>query len=402
MRITMMMAVLSLALGTAPIAPAGEWDVSGFFGVELRYFPESPAFADQDDTTASPSAFVQPEVRYEWNEGDDRITFIPFYRVDADDEERTHADIRELNWLIRGDDWDLLLGIGKVFWGVTESRHLVDIINQTDLVENVNQEDKLGQPMINYLMSKDWGTLSLFLLPGFRERTFPGDDARLRGPLPIDTDNAEFESRDEDRHVDAAVRYSHVIGDFDVGISHFQGTTREPLLVPRTIGTRTILVPVYNQIGQTGVDIQAIVGAWLLKLEAIRQTGHGASFFATVAGFEYTLTGILGSSAELGLLAEYLSDGRDDVAAPFTPFDDDVFVAMRLALNDEQGTTLLAGAIVDRSDSATFVTIEAERRLGDGFKIELESNFFTNTGESDPVHAFRRDGYIGLTLLAYF
>ena len=75
---------------------------------------------------------------------------------------------------------------------------------------------------------------------------------------------------------------------------------------------------------------------------------------------------------------------------------------MRLALNDEQGTTLLAGAIVDRSDSATFVTIEAERRLGDGFKIELESNFFTNTGESDPVHAFRRDGYIGLTLLAYF
>ncbi len=70
MRFALTIAVLSLALGTAPIAPAGEWDVSGFVGVELRYFPESPAFADQDDTTASPSGLVQLEVRYEWNEGD--------------------------------------------------------------------------------------------------------------------------------------------------------------------------------------------------------------------------------------------------------------------------------------------------------------------------------------------
>ena len=402
MRFAMMMAVLSLALGTAPIAPAGEWDVSGFVGVELRYFPESPAFADQDDTTASPSGLVQLEVRYEWNEGDDRITFIPFYRVDADDEERTHADIRELNWLTRGDDWDLLLGIGKVFWGVAESRHLVDIVNQTDLVENVNQEDKLGQPMVNYLMSKDWGTLSLFLLPGFRERTFPADDARLRGPLPIDTDNAEFESSDEERHVDAAVRYSQVLGDFDVALSHFEGTSREPLLVPRLKGNEVVLVPVYNQIGQTGIEVQATLDAWLLKLEAIRRTGHGDPFFAAVAGFEYTLFGLFEGPADLGLLVEYLVDERDQEKAPFTPFEDDYFLGARLALNDVQDTSILAGGIVDRSDGATFVTIEAERRLGDGFKIELESNFFTNTRKSDPVHAFRRDGYIGVTLLAYF
>ena len=397
-----LLAALSLLPGAAGPARAGEWELSGFAGAEVRYFPESPAFPDQKDVSASPSAILQPELRYRWNGGDGRFVFIPFFRADADDGERTHSDIRELNWQLSGDDWDLLLGIGKVFWGVTESRHLVDIVNQTDLVENPNQEDKLGQPMINLTLLGDWGTLSLFVLPGFRERTFPAADARLRGPLPTDTESAEFESGEEERHVDLAARYSHVLGDFDLGLSYFQGTSREPLLMPRLSEGRLVLVPVYNQIGQTGLDIQATLGAWLLKLEAIRQTGHGASFSASVGGFEYTLAGILGSSAELGLLAEYLYDGRDEAAAPFTPFDDDVFLGLRLALNDEQGTSLLAGVIVDPDNGTTVVTIEAERRLGDGFKIELEGNAVTNVPARDHLHAFRRDGYLGLTLLAFF
>ena len=41
------------------------------------------------------------------------------------------------------------LGLRKVYWGVTESQHLVDVINQTEGVENLDGEDKLGQPMLN-------------------------------------------------------------------------------------------------------------------------------------------------------------------------------------------------------------------------------------------------------------
>ena len=40
-------------------------------------------------------------------------------------------------------------GVRRVFWGVAESNHLVDVINQTDAIENPDQEDKLGQPMLN-------------------------------------------------------------------------------------------------------------------------------------------------------------------------------------------------------------------------------------------------------------
>ena len=58
--------------------------------------------------------------------------------------------------------------------GVTESRHLVDVLNQVDGVEDIDEEDRLGQPMINISTQRDWGSVDLFVLPGFRERTFAG------------------------------------------------------------------------------------------------------------------------------------------------------------------------------------------------------------------------------------
>ncbi|NIP75689.1 MAG: hypothetical protein GTN90_06820, partial [Xanthomonadales bacterium] len=113
---------------------------------------------------------------------------------DATQSGRSHADLREANWLRIGDGWDLVAGIDKVFWGVTESRHLVDIVNQDDRVEDIDGEDKLGQPMLNLNLLRDWGTVSLFVLPGFRERAFPDRGDRLRGSLPVAEGDATFDS----------------------------------------------------------------------------------------------------------------------------------------------------------------------------------------------------------------
>ena len=393
-------APLALAGGTSL---AGEWDFSASLTGELRAFPNDPAFPGQDNATLSPSVSFEPEAVYEWNGGDDRLTFVPFLRWDADDDNRTHGDLREANWLHQADDWDLVVGVDKVFWGVTESRHLVDIINQDDAVEDIDSEDKLGQPMVNLNLLRDWGTASVFVLPGFRERTFPDGDARLRGPLPIDDDNPTYDSGAEDRHVDLAVRWAHTIEDWDIGLAHFHGTSREPRLIPRIDASgRTVLVPQYDQIDQTSLDLQLTTDAWLWKLEAITRSGHGDRFLAAVGGFEYTLFGVLETSADLGLLAEYLYDGREDGTAPGTSADDDVFLGARLALNDEQDSAVLAGAIVDRTSQATLFFVEAERRLGDSWKIELESRFFLNVPGGDPLAGIRDDDVVTLRLTKFF
>lgn len=115
-----------------------------------------------------------------------------------------------------------------MFWGVTESVHLVDIVNQTDYVEDPAREEKLGQPMINLSQVRDWGMLDFFVLPGSRERTLPGERGRLRSHPVTRADESRYESGAEEKHVDWAIRWSHTAGNWDVGLSHFCGTSRDP------------------------------------------------------------------------------------------------------------------------------------------------------------------------------
>ncbi len=388
-----------LAFGATTVA--GEWDFSGFGAAELRVFPNAAAFAEQQDATLSPSVVLEPEIVYTWHDDDDRLTVVPFARWDRDDANRTHADVREANWLHIGENWDLVMGIDRVFWGVTESRHLVDIINQFDGVEDIDNEDKLGQPMVNLNLFRDWGTFNVFVLPYFRERTFPDDDARLRGPLPIDDDDATFDSGAKERHVDFALRWKHTFDDWDIGLAHFHGTSREARLLPATRGEQTVLVPHYDQIDQTSLDLQLTTETTLWKLEAITRSGHGKRFFAAVGGFERTFFGLFGTRADIGLLAEYLYDGRDD-EAPVTTADDDIFLGTRLTLNDEQDSAALAGLIVDRSSQASLFFIEAERRLGDTWKVELEGRFFFNVPDDDVLTGLRDDDFLTLRLTRFF
>ncbi len=117
--------------------------------------------------------------------------------------------------------------------------------------------------------------------------------------------------------------------------------------------------------------------------------------------FEYTFVGVFGTAADLGVLGEYIYDGRGD-GAPATAFDDDFFAGARLVLNDPQSTELLAGPTVDRRTQATFLNVEAIRRLGDRWTIELEARAFINIPPSDVLFALRRDDYLGIRLAWYF
>ncbi len=379
---------------------AGTIQVSGYVAVEATAFVSDAAYTDQFDGVQA-ALIGQPEFHYETADRRDQYSLIPFAHLDSQDQRRTHADLREAWWLHIADNWELLVGVNRVFWGVAESSHLVDIINQTDQVENIDGEDKLGQPMLKLAFQRDWGELELFVLPGFRERTFPGKDGRLRFPLVIDG-KALYSNSQKQRHVDLAARYSHYIGDWDFGLSVFHGTGREPRFIPNAAVTRFFAV--YDIIDQVSVDIQYTYNSWLWKFEGLRRSQNGESFFAGVGGFEYTLYQIISSEADLGLLLEYSRDGRseDFSVAPPIVLDDDIFVGARLALNDTQSSELLAGVAVDRNSRAYQLSVEAERRLGDRWKLELESRWFLNTRRSPVLSAFNKDNHVTLRLSRYF
>ena len=392
--------VLLCAIAAVAPGSSAQWDISGSAELEVRVFPENPAYSDQRNATFSPSGAIQPEFVYEWNDGGERLTFEPYLRIDAHDDERSHFDIREGSYLHLADTWDATIGISRVFWGVTESVHLVDIVNQTDGVEDIDSEDKLGQPMLNLNWYHRSGDYSFFVLPGFRARTFPGDDARRRGPFPIDVHRVTYDSGAEKEHVDFAFRWFRTFGDWDVAVSDFYGTSREARLMPQ-IGMTGVqsLRPHYDIIHQIGAEVQYTKDAWLWKFEGISRTGHGDQFYAGVVGFEYTLYQVFESNADLGLLLEYQFDDRDDDgSAPFVVSDNDIFAGARLALNNEASTAILAGGLFDVDNHTIAALVEAEHRLSDGWKAEFEARLFLHADNEDPMFAVHKDDSINFRL----
>jgi len=75
---------------------------------------------------------------------------------------------------------------------------------------------------------------------------------------------------------------------------------------------------------------------------------------------------------------------------------------VRLALNDEAGTDLVAAVIADAEGDGTAITVEASRRIGDDWKVELEARAWNGVEDDDQLAPLRRDDYVQLTLSRFF
>lgn len=384
-----------------PLSPArgGEADLSGSLAMQSRAFGRGPAWSGQDDGTLQGALVASVELRWDNEDGDRRASLIPLLRWDATDADRSLLDLREAYVAYTGDNHEWLVGANVVFWGVTESAHLVDIVNQTDFAGDIDGEDKLGQPMLSLNLQREWGEVTAFAMPYFRERTFPGTEGRFRPSLPVEPDSAIYESSRAEHHLDFALRYSHYFGDVDLGLSAFSGTSREPRFVAGP--DFTSLLPVYDQVEQGGIDLQVTKEAWLWKLEAIARHGATHTFAAAVAGFEVTYYQVRGTSVDLGVLLEVQYDGRNE-AEPVTIADNDVFIGARLALNDAQDTAVLAGMTRDVDTGEMFINVEAERRFGEDWFTELRVRAFSGAGPGDTTYWLQRDDYVQLNITRHF
>lgn len=374
-----LVAIILIGLaGSAPHPTLAQWDTRGNLGIQWQLFPNDAVHeADQSSNLS-----LAGEVELYRNIGENgSLTITPFARVDQNDDQRTHFDLREFIYSHVGDNWEARVGLGKVFWGVAESENIVDVINQTDAIENDDSSAKLGQPMINLLLIRDWADIDIYVLPGFRERTLAGADGRPRPSTPIDSNNALFESSSEERHIDFATRISGVANELDWGVHVFHGTARTPLFTFNP--SSNSVVPFYYQQTQVGIDVQATLESWLLKLEAVyRDADEVEDHAALVTGFEYSFFDVAESGADIGLVFEWLYDDRGDEATQ--PFQNDALLGIRLALNDEQSLEGLLGLISDLDGGAQLLSLEGSRRFGSNIRGSIRMNLF-NSVNDDPV-----------------
>ncbi len=382
---------------------------SGQLKLESRSFGDSGAYPGQARTFTGyvfePSFYIEDARGWSFN-------IEAHLRHDDADSKRSKNDVREAYYLMFGEfadsEWEFRLGVDRVFWGVAELTNLVDVVNQTDAVDNPSGKIKMGQPMAHLTLLGDWGVAELFYLPGHRKRTYPGQHGRLRSSLAVDNEVATYEHSDGDSHADYAARYSLSAGSVDFGITVFDGTNREPSLRPGLNRQKSlVLVPHYEQIRQYGFDAGVSIGEYLLKFEAINRTGFSnlaqekEEFNAFVIGGEYTAYSVFDSNADITVFAEWIHDDRNANATH--SFQNDLFAAFRVALNDIASSEFVFSVIDDQDYNSRTASFEYSRRFTDQWSLKLETLHFVKSDALDLTqHPIRRDDYVDISLIYSF
>jgi hypothetical protein len=101
------------------------------------------------------------------------------------------------------------------------------------------------------------------------------------------------------------------------------------------------------------------------------------------------------------MLLEYLYDDRGKLA--LTGFQNDLFFGSRIAFNDVQSTEILIGGITDLEKNSKIFSLEASRRLGESWKLEVEGRFLSNIDNKEFILSnFQEDSFFRLSILKYF
>ncbi|MGB1512755.1 MAG: hypothetical protein ACPG9A_11780, partial [Paracoccaceae bacterium] len=193
-------------------------------------------------------------------------------RADADDKGRRLVEARQAYLRRSFSNFDLYIGQRQTFWGKAESRNVVDVINQSDAAANQGSEAKLGAPSLSLDGYFDFGDLQLWYISKFRERTFNDNKA----VTTILYERSEGKEAD-----DIAARFSTFSGDWDLAVSAFKGTAREPHIDSSALNATYMLQET------VGFEAQFTGDPTLLKWESLHGTQSGTGFDAAVAGLEY-------------------------------------------------------------------------------------------------------------------
>lgn len=74
----------------------------------------------------------------------------------------------------------------------------------------------------------------------------------------------------------------------------------------------------------------------------------------------------------------------------------------RTMLNDVDDTQALAGTLIDLEDGLMSSLIEAERQIGDRWKVEAEARLLVNVDGTNAFAAFKRDSFVNIRVSRFF
>lgn len=378
------------------------------FSLTIFLFVFKYSFSLEINNTLSSSYFVYPnnkntsinskkasELKIETYYDIDQIRLVSelLARLDSEDSGRRQLEAREAYLNSSYSNVDIFIGHRQVFWGVNESRNIVDIINQKDSAANEGSDAKLGSPSISVEKITNFGDNQLWFIPRFRNKTFNDSDSHPSSGIEVLS--SSYERKDGQNANDYAYRISNSYNSWDYAGSIFYGTSRDPILKKNI--SNTGLEAFYPKLRSFGFEGQFTGEQTLLKLETLSGIQSNENFFSIVNGIEYTKYGILEKNWDLGFILESQFDDRPQAVS-----NQFFVIGKRLILNDTSDSNVLTLLTIDNYSDQSFFTLEGSRRINEWSSIEISSKFYNAKKQSSPFKQLSDDDEIQLKLKIYF
>jgi len=377
---------------------------------------ESRAFTDGGADTTKDRA-LGLFGRFEWQLRDEgfETRLRAFGRVDAYDSKRSIGAIEEAFVQWKRERLRVRVGADIVNWSATEAFHPADTINARNLDSDIENFEKLGEPMVAVQLGLfEATTLQLFYFPAYVDSVFPSPRSRLSlAPPGIDVQRRGRRFDRDGRLTtsrfgpQAAVRVQQTVGQAEIAVhflEHMDRLQGMPVL-DLSDGKPALVFQTQRQLGVTYQ--QAFESGVLAKFEAsyewFKQPSDPAAAareanlafagqpfpnrnHATyAAGLEYGIEHGWGSST---LVAEGQAIAGIDRSlwAITNLFPRSVLLGYRLAFASQDSRELRLAYIFNLDESAQrFLALTYEQRLGEQWRIKAGARIFTGVKLEAPI-----------------
>ncbi|MFT5429927.1 MAG: hypothetical protein ACI9OJ_000600 [Myxococcota bacterium] len=434
-------------LGLATAVPQASAGSKGNLALETRAF-----WPDDDDLTTDYGISLAGQVQFSWKSKQWRLTLGAFGRVGALEIDRSILFAEDAFVAFRSKWVRIRIGTQVVNWSATEAFHPADVMNSRNFDSNIENAEKLGEPMVAInLRLWEGARLEGFYMPFRLSPNLPNPSSRLSfAPTTVDAAPAftgaqvavgDTQWVDRDGGISTGLvshqwgaRFSQTLDGADISLQVLQHNDRNqpsftaPLAgLPGqgSAGGALEMQPVYHFVTHAGLTYTHVIEDWVVKVEAAYRHFHDvddsamaqfAPFLSieqkdhvqVAAGLEYGW--VYDNDHEATLILEGQAfiwyDGRPGDGDAEGPFENDVLIGYRHAFNDEAGTEFLFTLI---SDVLTWpeilVGLQYSQRLNEvwGIKAGVRLSFAEPEGtfpsNLQPLH---NDHNVNLSLTRYF
>jgi len=312
--------------------------------------------------------------------------------------ERSYLRLDELYGQYDFLDDQIVVGKSIRFWGALELRNITDGFNPTELRDDPFAMDKLGVWNASYAHYFDTSELSIIAKLYEPQREMAGYPyvyyyfPSQINSLPNQYSNS-LKSEKSQTRPSLYLKYSGTTeGDYSIDYAFiFQnGYDSQRYFSSSVLGDAITNIPYKTQLQENAYLVNKfstyntmVLGATLYKLEALYadviDNEEISDYMHIGLGVEHTLYGVY-ENADLALLLEYYNystfeDGKRDDLALFELFQNDLFVGLRLSLNDAKESKITTGAIIDMEYDEQVYYIEYESRLNDIFVLDFDYRY---------------------------